>query len=355
MALVGFISAQEPAQQPISQTEFVEMLYRLDRDPGGKADLVRAIRERGIGFVLTDGLRSLTRTKSRNDIELRRTLEESERRRANPEARKIPNSRVAAELLQVTREKTLAALSDMPDFVVKQRIARSAAFAGTNNFRSLDRLVVAVSYRADGFEEYRTLSVNGIAQTDPKAERNYSKFGGTSSTGEFVTVLATIFEPENEAEFNAIDTDLLRGRESVVFEFSVARDKAKQVVASYAFDPESTITGMKGKLWIDREDGRVIRLESTATEIPAGFRISAASRDIDYGWVEIGGENFLLPTTSDVRLTFRQGDKMFESRNLIRFKDYQKFGTEVILLDDDDEPVEEPKRDGDEPPPLVKP
>jgi hypothetical protein len=59
--------------------------------------------------------------------------------------------------------------------------------------------------------------------------------------------------------------------------------------------------------------------------------------------VTISEEKFLLPALSDVRLTFRENSKVFESRNLIRFKDYQKFGTDVIILDDDTEPIKEEK------------
>ena len=61
----------------------------------------------------------------------------------------------------------------MPDFVVKQQIQRSWAFAGTNNFRNLDRLVVAVSYRSTGEEDYRVLSTNGVLNNDPKPKHYY--------------------------------------------------------------------------------------------------------------------------------------------------------------------------------------
>jgi hypothetical protein len=80
--------------------------------------------------------------------------------------------------------------------------------------------------------------------------------------------------------------------------------------------------------------------------------VTAASRTINYDWVEISGEKYLLPTLSDVRLTFRQNRELFESRNLINFKDYQKFGTEVVILDDDDEEILE---DGQTAPPKEKP
>jgi hypothetical protein len=231
----------------------------------------------------------------------------------------------------------------MPDFVVKQQIQRSAAYAGTNNFRNLDRLVVAVSYRASGQEDYKVLSVDGILQNDPKPKGTYEEVGGTSSTGEFVTMLATIFKPESDTKFEAVDTDVLQGRRAIIFEFSVDKDKAKQTIATSGTLSDSTISGIKGKIWIDREDFRVLRVESEATEIPDTFPIRTAHRNINYDWVKIGDDKYLLPSLSDVRLTFREKSQVFESRNLIRFKDYQKYGTDVKVVDDDNAPIVEEK------------
>ncbi len=339
----NFIFAQAVQQKPLTQTEYVKMLYDLQKNPGKKDALVEAIRRRGIGFELTDGLRGLTRTKSKNDGELQRTLEESNRRRQNPNTAKLPSEKESAEVLTKTRENTLAAIDEMPDFVVKQQIQRSAAYAGTNNFRNLDRLVVAVSYRASGQEDYKILSVNGILQANPTSKQSYEEVGGTSSTGEFVTVLAKIFKPESETKFELVDTDTIRTRRAVVFDYSITRDKAQQRVSSVGYTEETAITGMEGRVWIDRDNFRVLRVETAATELPETFPIRTAKRVIDYDWVTINNEKYLLPLLSDVRLTFRQKSNIFETRNLIRFKEYQKFGTEVKILDDDENAPEEEK------------
>lgn len=331
----GFVFAQESQSKPLTQAEYVKMLYDVQKSPAKADELVEAIRKRGINFELTDGLRGLTTSKSRNNAELKRTLEEAARRRLNPEKSQLPSEAEAANVLAKSREATLAALDEMPDFVVKQQIARSAAYAGTNNFQNLDRLVVAVSYRASGQEEYRILSRNGVIETTPKIKNSYEEVGGTSSTGEFVTVLAKIFKPESDTEFQLVDTDVIRNRRALVFDFAVTREKAQQaIIAVGAFD-DTAITGMKGRIWIDRENFRVLRVESAATEIPEGFRIRSANRTIDYDWVTISNEKYLLPLISDVRLTSRENKQIYETRNVIRFKDYQKYGSDVQILDDD--------------------
>lgn len=341
--LLAFVLFQfTPAQDvPLTQAEYVKMLYALAKSPGTKEDIIIALRTRGIGFDLTDGIRSLTRTKGANDEELKRALEEAGRRRSNPAAAQLPPKKEIDTIITGARKKTLEAVGEMPDFVVKQQIQRSAAYAGTGNYRPLDRLVVAVSYRSTGEEEYKVLSVNGILQVNPQNKQSYSETGGTSSTGEFVTMLATIFKPENDAVFEAIETDVIRTRRALVFDFTVEREKAKQQIVAFGLTNVSTVTGIKGKMWIDRDDYRVLRIESEATEIPADFPIRTARRTIDYEWVKIADEKYLLPALSDVRLTFREKRDVFETRNLIRFKEYQKYGTDVTIIDDDNTPITE--------------
>jgi hypothetical protein len=340
-SLLSFAFAQTPQQKPLAQTEYVKMLYDLQKSPNNKAELIEAIRTRGINFDLTDGLRSLTRTKGANDAELLRTLEEANRRRQNPAVAALPSEKEAAEVLAKARKAALAAVEDMPDFVVKQQIQRSAAYAGTNNFRNLDKLVVAVSYRSSGQEEYKVLSVNGVLQSNPANKQTYEEVGGTSSTGEFVTVLATIFKTESNTKFQLVDTDTIRLRRAVVFDYSITRDKAQQRITAVGFFDDTAITGMKGRVWIDRENFRILRIESAATEIPDNFPIRSASRTIDYEWVTIADEKYLLPTLSDVRLTSKDKAQLFETRNLIRFKDYQKYGSEITISDDEEEIKEE--------------
>lgn len=328
----------------MTQAEYVKMLYSLQKKPGEKADVIEALRKRGIAFAVTDGVRGLTRSKGANDEELKRALEEADRRRQNPAAAQLPATAESALLLENATKKTLAAVGEMPDFVVKQQIQRSAAYAGTNNFRSLDRLVVAVSYRSTGEENYKVLSKNGVIQNATQAKQNYEEVGGTSSTGEFVTMLATIFTAASQTKFEVVDTDIIRARRAVVYDFAVERDRAKQVITAVGYSTDTTITGMRGRVWIDRDDARVLRLESHATDIPANFPVRTAKRTIDYEWVTIEEEKYLLPSVSDVRLTLSEKANVYETRNLIRFKNYQKYGTDVRVLDEDIKPDPEPTK-----------
>src|SRR5207244_219265 len=170
----------------------------------------------------------------------------------NAASAKLPPMAEANELLEQTRKATLGAVATMPDYIVKQQISRSRALGQTNNWSVYDRLSIAVSYRESAGEDYKLLSVNGMP---PAENQTYGKkLGGTTSAGEYVTVLSELFKPESRAHFKAVDTDTLRGRATIVYEYEVRKEFSKQVLKwgeGDAGDLE-TIAGYRGRIWVDR-------------------------------------------------------------------------------------------------------
>ena len=342
------LSAQE--LKPLTSKEIVSLLYQLPRKPEMRDEIIEEIRKRGIGFPLTDGMRSVVATKSGNDALLRRTLEEAERRRVNPTASALPSENEGNELLERTRNVTLAAANAMPDFIVKQLIRRSVAYGTTANWIPQDNLTVAVGYRANVGEEYKVLSVNGMPSgPEVQSTRDYSKYApkGASSSGvEYISALADIFKPETKTEFRMVDTDVIKTKRTVIYEYIVKRDFS-QLTLSLADTGARAVVGSRGRLWIDRELDRVVRFEQIATEIPPDFPITAASSLIDYDWVVINERKYLLPTHSEILLTTVNPKFVLQSRNDVRFRGYQKYGAELKVADEVGEE--------DEPPPPPKP
>lgn len=349
-AVVAFttilVVAAQSQNKPLTNKEVVSRLYELPHHPERRDAIVEEIRTRGIDFPLTSGLRSLVATKSGNDALLRRTLEEADRRRLNPTASTLPPIEEANDLLERTRVATLAAAEAMPDFIVKQLIRRTIAFGKTNNWIPQDNLAIAVSYRANVGEEYKILSVNGMPLgPDVKESKDYSKYvGGASSSGvEYISALADLFRPSSQTTFKPVDTDLLQNRRTIVFEYEVLRPNSTLTLT--ADRTKTTDAGSRGRLWIDRESNRVLRFEQIATEIDPGFPITAASSLIDYDWVQIGEQKFVLPVHSEILLTTVNKGQPLQSRNEIRFRGYQKFGAELKVIDEIDEkdfPPEKP-------------
>ena len=344
----------------LTNEEFVRMLYQLPARPNEVEKLIDDVRKRGIAFPLTPGLRSLVATKSGNNASLIHTLEEADRRRANPATvTPLPPIAESTELLEQARKATLGAAEKMPDYLVKQQITRSHAFGQSRNWAAYDRLSIAVSYRQTAGEDYKLLAVNGLPVTE---DQNYNmKLGGTISTGEYVTALTELFKPESQAQFTAVDTDTLRGRRTIIYEYEVKRENSHQSLGwgEGGSIKQQTISGYRGRIWIDRENYRVLRLEDISTEIEPGFPITAASKLIDYEWVTINEQPHLLPSRAVVELTDRYQGQTEQTRNEILFRGYRKFGAEVKIIDVDekdfppDKPEDEPKKP--ETPPALKP
>jgi hypothetical protein len=344
--LFAFTAFAQAQTGPITSQELVRMVQQLPTHPEKRDEIIEEIRKRGINFELTAGLRGVVASKSGNDTLLRRTLEEAARRRTNPVASALPPEAEARDLLQRTRTVTLAASEAMPDFIVKQLITRAYSRPGLNNWTVSDRLSIAVSYRATAGEEYKLLAVNGLPPSAEMREgQSYEQLGGASSTGEYVSRLAMLFMDESKTEFKAVDTDTLRGRRTIVYEYEVKKENSRAVLSfseQRGKPQQQTRVGDRGRVWIDRELNRVLRLESISTEIPAGFPITEASRTIDYDWVPIAERPYLLPSRAEVLMTSRHGDQSIQSRNEIRFRGYQKFGAEVRIIEDVDEDEEPP-------------
>jgi hypothetical protein len=350
LLILGLSISVFSQEKPLTQTEYVNMLYGLQKNPSSKTDIVDALRRRGISFVLTDGLRGLTRSKGGNDEDLKRALEEANRRRQDPEASKLPSPAETAGFIEKARTTALETVEQMPDFVVKQLITRSGAYSGTGNWQPYDTLVIAVSYSTEKGEQYRLLAQNGAPVLDSKTANSYGGLEGATSGGEFVEDLANIFKAESKTRFELLTTDTIRNRRALVYEYTINIENNKDggvgLKGAKGALVDSAPAGEKGRIWIDRETHRVLRIEYQLTDIAPTFAVKAVTKSIDYDMVEIAGEKYLLPIVSDFRGTvLGTNSKKYDSRNLIRFRNYQKYGTDVIAIDEDSAPVVEEKPD----------
>jgi len=232
----------------------------------------------------------------------------------------------------------------LPDFIVKQLVTRSYARGTSKSWVTSDRLTVLVSYREGLGERYKLMFKNDQAVAAEEQERgDYAQTEGTTSTGEFASRLTALFAPETNTIFKAVDTDVLRNARTIVYEYEVKQPNSKHRISAGGrgiAEAEAVIVGYRGRIWVDREQNRVLRLESTALDIPAGFPVTAAFNRIDYDWATINNKRYLMPLRAELELTVgRDADNIVQSRNDIRFRNYRKFGSSLeITIDDDEEP-----------------
>jgi hypothetical protein len=116
------------------------------------------------------------------------------------------------------------------------------------------------------------------------------------------------------------------------------------------FEGQEILPAYKGSVWIDPEAKRVMRIEMTAQNIPSDFPLDVLEMAVEYGPVEIGGQDYLLIQSSE-----NLGCTRFTrncTKNRLQFHNYRKFTAESTISTTDStvtyggqEPVEAPKQE----------
>jgi hypothetical protein len=165
--------------------------------------------------------------------------------------------------------------------------------------------------------------------------------GGAISTGEFGSMMRSIFEPKSQAEFNWDHWGTLRGRKMAVFNFFIDSGHSSYTI-SYSAGPgdeQHIITAYRGLVYADENTGEIDRIKFIAVDIPKSFPVSETSEILDYDQVNINGQPYICPMLAQLYMTAGRQ----KSKNEIEFRNYRKFGTESNIVYSDAAP----------PPPLA--
>lgn len=152
---------------------------------------------------------------------------------------------------------------------------------------------------------------------------------GLWSSGQFTGNLRGIFDPENRVEFAFFGEDKLSARAAWVFSYAVGQ----QYEPEWVLRAEGRLAAPPygGKLWIDKQNGNVLRLEVSATDLPRAFAIRQAEVTTEYENVRFpDGTSFVLPVRSSVISRYKQ--KL--TKNVVEFRDCQKFRATTRMLVD---------------------
>jgi len=347
-----FLASQERPQQPLSEDEVLSLVTssRLGELPINR--VVELIQIRGVKFSVTDVF--LVELKAREaDIAIIETLRQIRNQGkdfvpgpapAPKDSRKIeietvppiaPPAEVGKssssiseaewpEFLDKTRGKALGYTEQLPNFICTQITQRFVRFL-PGGWRQDDNFVAELSYY-DGREHYKVLTVANKIATDMTIE----KMSGTTSTGEFGTSLRELFDPSTRASFRLEGADQSNGHDTVRLGFQVSLETSKYTIT---YNKERTIVaGYRGRCWVDSASHNVVRLESKAINIPESFPVTRAESSVDYDLAEIAGIKYWLPVHAEVILA--EGATKIQTKNVIEFKKYRKFGAEIKIVPD---------------------
>jgi hypothetical protein len=240
-----------------------------------------------------------------------------------------PSPEEQARVIDEVRQASLNYTKSLPDFICTQVTRRYLDPSGLEFWQLADTLTARLSY-FEQKEDYKLIMVNNRVTT-----QSYHELGGATSTGEFGSLLREIFDRKSQTRFEWHHWATLRGRRALVFSYRVLQPNSQW---SIDYDRKmKIIAGYRGLLYVDRDTHRVLRLTLEAEDIPPSFPVQQAKTMLDYDFVTIGEQQYLLPLKADVRM---RSDR-FLTRNDVEFRLYRKFSAEAEIKFDTPPPLPE--------------
>ncbi|MCG3159062.1 MAG: hypothetical protein JMDDDDMK_00038 [Acidobacteria bacterium] len=236
--------------------------------------------------------------------------------------------------IEETRKVVRDYLDELPDFICQQDIQRYFDYEGSGAWDKADTLVYELTYNRK-HETYKPINTIGRPVT-----RALEDVKGAYSTGDFASGLAAIFDAESKAVFKPAGKERLGNRQTLLYDFTVPQASSKLVVK--AEGAEQIIAGYSGTVWIDAETKRVLRIDQAVDDLPKGYPVTHSESSVDYDMLKLRGldVDFLLPIRAEFIIGDRRQKHYF--RNLIHFKFYRKFETDIKIGDDVSTPPQKP-------------
>ncbi len=210
----------------------------------------------------------------------------------------------------------------LPNYIAQQMTTRYISTTPKPSWQAQDIVSAEVIYES-GKERYRNVAVN-----NKPTKKSIEEVGGSWSTGEFASVLIDLFSRNTAAVFHSRGSDTINNRATSMFNFFVNQENSHWTIhgGSQSYRP-----AYKGSVWIDKETGRVLRIEMQTRNMPQDFPFDKVEMATDYDFVRLGTmQQYLLPVHSE-NLSCQRGSSNC-SRNTIDFRNYKKFGSDSTII-----------------------
>jgi len=211
----------------------------------------------------------------------------------------------------------------MPDYSSHQRTTRYDSKNLGKKWKENDLIEAdVVLYRGNEF--YDNITIDGAPINAPMEQ-----IGGWWSTGEFSSVLYNLFHERTEAEFKATgEEESIRGRSAWIYDFRVRQDRSqwRLYIGNVEYYPEYI-----GQVWLSEGDGRALRLEMEALNLPWQYPASMAELTLEFDEYTIGDTPYLLPAEASNLACIRGRARCF--KNQVAFDEYRKFTADASMFD----------------------
>jgi hypothetical protein len=321
---------QRPGALPAEPVTLQELNLLLRRQVGrdlSEANLAVHLERVGIAFDPTPEAISRLRANGAHQHLINTIKRAAERLSSNANSKVTLLRETPDPFLEETRRNVRDYLEELPDFICQQDVERFFDYEARGAWDKADKLTYELTYSRKKGETYKPLNTIGRPPT-----RSLEQTGGAYSTGDFASMLASLFDPETKAMFKAAGKERLGSRQTVLYDFTVPQPTSKLTIK--AEGAPQIVAGYSGTVWIDEEKKLVLRLDTAVDALPANYPVTNSESSVDYDMVKLRGieVDFLLPIRAEFIIADRRQRAYF--RNLLSFKFYRKFETDVKISDD---------------------
>jgi len=298
------------AEKPFTKQEILRLLTPTPGTRYEKGNLADEIVRQGIDFPIDEkGLSSPDSPST--------ATEEAQRDAPKIDVAKLP-------LLDQARNHAAEFIDDLPNFVVTQIVTRSVRTPKKRDWQQQDKLEIELSYRAKTGEQFKLVRYN-----NKPTQMTYDQLKGATTTGEFGSILGALFSPESQAEFKEVRRETFHGHQAVIYDFRVRKEFSSNTITD-GNSGLTVTTAYSGSVWIDTKSGRTLRIKQSSEDIQPGFTITLAERAVEFDWIIIDGQRYLLPVYAEVILG--NDLKRYYLRNVIELRNYRMFDTDLKIL-----------------------
>lgn len=339
--LLSATFAQTPAptqlsNQPLTLQDLNILLRRSVGRNMTEPDLAVHVERVGIAFDPTPEAISRLRANGAHPHLLNTIKRAAEKLSASYGKLTVTGTPPLDPFLEETRKNVRDYLEELPDFICQQEVQRYYDIDGSGAWERADTLTYELTYNHKR-ETYKPINTVGRPVT-----KSLEQSGGAYSTGDFASALASLFDVETKTVFTPAGKDKLGTRQTNIYDFRVAKETSKLTIK--AEGAPQIVSGYSGSIWVDVEKKLVLRIEQAVDDLPKSYPVTNSDSTIDYDMIKLRGIDVevLLP----LRAEFVIGDRRLkqQSRNMLYFKFYRKFETDIKFVDDPQAPVPPPTK-----------
>jgi hypothetical protein len=343
LTTLGFAQYSRPAAPPEPTGPYTVQLINsmLRRNVGRdmtEADLAVRIQRSGIDFVPTPELIGRFRFNGAHPHLLNIIRRAGEKfAPASDKVVFIKTDPFIEEVRKIVKDY----VDGLPDFICTQEVERFVDRDGSGAWERYDSLRYELSYNRKQ-EVMKPVATNGLL-APPRGDYK----GGSRSAGEFASALDDLFNPATEAIFTPAGKEKLGTHQAVIYDYHVTQPKSKMGVQLN--DEPTFIPAYSGSVWIDADTKQVLRIEQAIEDPPAQYRTFSGDKIIDYEMIKLRGTEVevLLPIKAEIMMLNRNPKSY--SRNVIYFKFYRKFETDIKFVTSDDAEEKKPEKPPEKP------